>query len=173
MSEAIALKIPVRLARIPASGHQMRFTATAEERAKLQDFHEIAALDSLVILLRTASIPKGVELKGYIEADIAEYCVVTHEPLPRKLNTEFLVRFIKKPTIHGQEVEFSALEDDEEPYPGDEADVGAIVEEYFTLALDPYPRKEGVNFEHIEDETPEATSFAALLSAAKEKTHKS
>ena len=173
MNEAIALKIPLRLARIPQSGHEIRITATEKEREALKTFHELAALDSFTVRLKSAPSPKGVELKGYITADLAEYCVVTHEPLPRKLETEFVVRFVKKPSIHGEEIEFSALEDDEEPYPGDEAEVGGIVEEYFTLALEPYPRKEGVHFEHIEDDAPEVSPFAALKSAREEKTDKS
>ncbi len=51
---------------------------------------------------------------------------------------------------------------------GDAVDVGAVVSEFFTLALDPYPRKPGAEFvEPAPDAASEAASpFARLKSIA-------
>ena len=51
--------------------------------------------------------------------------------------------------------------DSPETFSGDTIDVGALAEEFFGLAIDPYPRKQGVSLEAAGDAEPAESEFAS------------
>ena len=170
MAEGV-LHIPVRLARLPKEGHRIALEVSGEDRQALAASYELLSLKVMHVTLHVMEVPKGAELKGRIRADVTQECVVTTQPVENSIESEFTVRFIRAPRVDGEEIEFSALDDEEEPYPGDDTDVGPLVEEYFSLALDPYPRVEGARFE-MDASGEELSPFAQLASLAHKKARK-
>ena len=79
-------------------------------------------------------------------------CVVTLEPVPAHIDEEIAATFLPEESKLGREGFGQGGEilidvdgpDSPETFSGDRIDVGALAEEYFGLAIDPYPRKKGV-----------------------------
>ncbi|TIR82188.1 MAG: DUF177 domain-containing protein, partial [Mesorhizobium sp.] len=53
--------------------------------------------------------------------------------------------------------------DSPETFSGDTIDVGALAEQFFGLAIDPYPRKPGASLEGAGDDQPEESEFQKKL----------
>jgi hypothetical protein len=57
--------------------------------------------------------------------------------------------------------------DSPETFAGDIIDVGALAEEFFELAIDPYPRKPGSGLDHVETADQPDSPFARLSALKK------
>jgi hypothetical protein len=53
--------------------------------------------------------------------------------------------------------------DSPETFSGDTIDVGALAEQFFGLAIDPYPRKQGVSLDAVGDSEPAESDFQKKL----------
>jgi uncharacterized metal-binding protein YceD (DUF177 family) len=84
--------------------------------------------------------------------------VVTLEPFATEVAEEFSVRFVPEDQL-SEELDIEA--EDEIPYAGATIDLGEATAEQLALALDPFPRRPGVEF--LEDEeAADDGPFAAL-----------
>ena len=63
--------------------------------------------------------------------------------------------------------------DSPETFSGDSIDVGALAEEFFGLAIDPYPRKEGVAIDEIGAKESEGEHLGPMAEKLKNLTQKS
>ncbi|OYR08982.1 hypothetical protein CEV33_2704 [Brucella grignonensis] len=94
----------------------------------------------------------GVRLRGTINAEIVQSCVVTLEPIDATVSEEVDTIFVPENSrlakIQLDESGELLLDADgadiPETFVGDKIDIGAVAEEFFELALDPYPRKPGL-----------------------------
>ncbi|MEM6848393.1 MAG: DUF177 domain-containing protein [Pseudomonadota bacterium] len=151
---------------------QLTITATDEERAAMVETLDLSALDQLSadIVLRSWR-GDGVRVEGRVMATLSQPCGVTLEPVPSQIDERFDVK------LHPDAAENPAYDIDvdvEEADPperlvANSVDVGAIALEHFVLALDPYPRAPGAEFELPEDFQPEEepSPFAVLASLKK------
>ena len=101
--------------------------------------------------LERGSEPGELVLRGWLEADVVQACVISLEPVPARLrqrverryrSIEFSGSWSKHLQPHGMEV----LADDEEevePVIGGMIELGEAIAEELGLALDPYPRAAG------------------------------
>ncbi|SOC39612.1 uncharacterized protein DUF177 involved in 23S rRNA accumulation [Rhizobium subbaraonis] len=116
----------------------------------------------------------GVRLKGRVRADIVQTCVVTLEPMEAKIDEPIDAIFVPEgsklargPILEGGEMLLDPDgPDSPETFQGDAIDAGAVAAEYAAMAIDPYPRKEGVAFsahvESTEADDGKPSPFAAL-----------
>lgn len=170
MSGAPVLTRPVDVGTIPATGIERRFVATATERAALAKAYGLREVKALSADLVAKAAGRGsVIVEGRVVADIVQTCVVSLEPVEQAIDEPVSVRFSPEDRdggVQGGEiaVDFEA-EDPPEPLHGHSIDLGALAEEYFVLAIDPYPRAAGAA---IADEPasdspdPPDSPFAAL-----------
>jgi hypothetical protein len=104
-----------------------------------------------------------------VTADIVQNCVVSLEPVEQAIDEPVSVRFAPERDEvvgRGGEIEVDLDADDPpEPLLGSSIDLGALAEEYFVLAIDPYPHAPGAEIpaesaggRYAEPESP----FAAL-----------
>jgi uncharacterized metal-binding protein YceD (DUF177 family) len=111
-----------------------------------------------------------IHLQGSIEADVVQECVVSLEPVRSAIRETFEV-------YYSEALQESALGgdltmDDElwpDPIADGKIDVGEAATEQLGLALDPYPRREGVEFKApLADAGPASTQkpLAALAELA-------
>lgn len=173
---------PVKLADAPAQGLALRVEATAAERAAIAAADGLAGLESLVAdLLIAPDGERKARVTGRLAARLTQVCVVTLEPFDSALETEIEADFAareeperrpapgrgRREETHAREAEIEAEFD---PIVNGEIDVGALVEEFFVLALDPYPRRPGAAFDPAGDggTNAGASPFAALGSLKKE-----
>lgn len=150
--------------RLSADGTTFTITATPEERSTLARRLELLALDRLhatgTIVRRT---PGGlIEVTGRLSAATEQRCVVTLEPVPGETEVEFQ-RFFAPSLDVPAEIEIDPEATLLEPLDGDLIDVGEIVAEELSLALDPYPRAGAASYVTDADEGV-VGPFAALAS---------
>jgi Large ribosomal RNA subunit accumulation protein YceD len=155
----------VEVDQVPDAGLQIAIQADAAERAAIAERAGLVAVESLKADLEIA---KEGEAKfgviGALRARIVQTCVVTLEPFESEINPEVAADFaaeVKKSAPRrgrSQDTEavddlsqsFAAQLDAPDPIVDGRMNVGALIEEFLILSLDPYPRKPGVRFEGAE-----------------------
>ncbi|WPZ33265.1 DUF177 domain-containing protein [Thalassobaculum sp. OXR-137] len=175
---AVTLVEPIPVTRIGQPAKTIRFEAGPEDRAVLARRFGLIELTafSAEATLRRRRDTGWIELKGRLKASVVQECVVTLEPVPAEVEEEIDELFDDSREVDGFEVELDPVAEDPEPLEGEVLDVGEVIAQILSLALDPYPRAPGVPpvgeplaedgaedgaGEAAEDEAP-ASPFAAL-----------
>jgi len=147
--------------------------ATPAERAAIAGSFNLIAVDSLAADLDVRRNAAGlVVVEGALRADVVHTCVVSLEPAPQRIDERFHVVLAPpgaKDAVPaprpGAEIMVDPEADSPEPVAGPSIDLGAIVLEHFSLALDPYPRAPGATLPAAPEtgaEDPAQSPFAAL-----------
>lgn len=141
--------------------------ATEEEREALAKRLEILSLNSLkATLTLTRSSGYMITVDGVLKADITQKCVVTLDPIDRQVEEGFdgyfsestdAISFAKakrEKIVENQDPEAPFLdeEDDPEHVIDGKIDLGELTAQYLSLAIDPYPHKEGVTHDITDDD---------------------
>ena len=138
------------------AGSLHEIEANAEERAALVRRFGLTDLDSLQARIAVAPAAGGalLRLSGNFEAEVVQPCVVTLEPVRSRVTEAFEQLYSLEPGAESQtaEVEVAPEEDDPpEPVGAEGIDVGELVAQQLSVALDPYPRAEGASLESLEE----------------------
>ena len=159
---------------IPGGGLKRERAASEDERASIA---KVLGLLSLTGLRASYKIDRlaggGYRLHGSVESDLAQACVVTLEPVPEHIEESFDTEFWPDVAPIEGEQEVSVLDGrDVERLEHGEIAVGRIVFETLSAALDPYPRREGVEFDWQDKaaSAPEKNSPFAALGKLKNKS---
>jgi len=158
-------------------GQEEVIEANRDELREIASLQDLKDLKSLVFTytLRKAS-GGSVRLKGRLQAEATQTCVVTLEPVDAPIDTALEAEFWPLRRIQSIEreqaeagSETDPLADWPEPIVDGTIDLGTLIYESFALALDPYPRREGAAFDWTEDQNAEGNApetrenpFAAL-----------
>jgi uncharacterized metal-binding protein YceD (DUF177 family) len=138
--------------RLPQKGMPVAIDADEKQRKALAAEHGLLSVERFHAELLVAPWKRnGVKVSGHVEADITQECVVTLEPLTATISEEVDSLFLPADSKLGRlgfgeggEVHVDAEgPDSPETFTGDTIDIGALAEEFFALAIDPYPRKPG------------------------------
>lgn len=142
-------KALIRLKGLSASPRDFRFTASQAECDVLAarfGLHSLSGLD-VSGSLRSDPGAGGIRLQGCLQADLEQLCGISLEPVAETVGTEFDVLFTKQVAgevpAHSLDQEFS--DQDVEPYPEAEIDIGEIAAQYLSMAINPFPRKAGAD----------------------------
>lgn len=153
---------PVAVADVPARGLDLQLSPDAAVRAALARHVGVIALPALAARLHLK--PEGAEglhVTGVVEATVRQACGVTLEPFDAPLNEAIDVHFAPAgPAAPAETAEDDGYDPPDEIVDGG-IDVGALVAEFVSLGIDPYPRKPGVVFEPPA-ETSAISPFSAL-----------
>ena len=142
----------VFVTRLPQKGMPVVIDADAGQRAALASAHELVSVERFHAKLHVAPWKRnGVKVSGHVEAEITQECGVTLEPLQATIEEEVEGLFLPAGSKLGREGFETSGEihidaegpDSPETFTGDMIDVGALAEQFFGLAIDPYPRKPG------------------------------
>ncbi len=141
----------VSIDEVSAGELRRRLTADQPERAALAARFGLAGLRSLVADARVWAEEQGkIHVKVTFTADVLQSCVVTLEPVSARLNEEFDVVFAPETGEEGLDHDEIVIDvadaDPPEPLTGDSVDIGELVAQHVALAIDPYPRKPGVDW---------------------------
>lgn len=169
MNNGLPLSQSYNLNRLGQAGDTVRLDASEEERAVLAQFAGVPRIDSFSgqIDLKKKS-PNRFQLDFTLVVDICQTCVVTLVEVPAHIERRFSRELHFSPVSHrtpGEAVaEDVPLEDDVPEEIGSlHYDLAIPLIEEFILALDPYPRAPGVEFEApTGQEEPQESPFAAL-----------
>jgi uncharacterized metal-binding protein YceD (DUF177 family) len=151
----------VKVGNVSANPVDVHLEADKQELQALAETWDVIAVEDFRAELQIGRWKKdGVRVKGRVRASIVQACVVTLEPVPSKIDETFEQIFVpensklaRRPANNtGEMVLDPDGPDMPESFVGDTIDAGEVVTEFAAMAIDPYPRKEGVAFEgHIED----------------------
>jgi uncharacterized metal-binding protein YceD (DUF177 family) len=147
-----------------------RIEATEIEKARLAEFYRISGLSSLTLDYRFDPLLSGsYRLTGELRASLTQACSVTLEPVDAVIREDVSLEFWPEHLIQGpaREDPEDVLESDPpEPIVDGRVDLGHLAAEIFASAINPYPRKEGVEFDwtdpKAEAEAETLKPFAAL-----------
>jgi uncharacterized metal-binding protein YceD (DUF177 family) len=146
----------VSVSRLPQKGMAVRLNASEQECIALAKEHGLQSVTGFQAAILVSKWRRdGVRMTGTVSADIVQTCSITLEPLPAQIATEIDAMYVPensklaRPKLddNGEMILDADGPDAPETFEGDQLDVGAIAEEFFALAIDPYPRKEGAELE--------------------------
>jgi len=151
----------VKVGHISANPVDVHVEADKRELAGLAELWDVLSVEKLAADMKISRWKRdGVRVKGNVKAKIVQACVVTLEPVESEIDEDFEHIFVPEDSKLARSPSTDAGEmvldpdgpDLPETFTGDTIDAGAVVAEFAALAIDPYPRKPGVEFEgHIED----------------------
>ena len=173
--------------KLPDGGLDRTIEASAAECAAIAADLGLAAVNSLAARFHVSPRAHGnVQLSGSFSADIVQVCVVTLDPFESRVEQPVERRFVLSPRSNqasrpggrsrptprapnpavpvGVDLGDGA-DDPPDPVIDNMIDLGAIAVESLCLALDPYPRKQGVQFDGVSqgrDSGSDQSPFAAL-----------
>lgn len=158
--------------RLPHKGLPVVIEADAKQRAALAGEHDLLSVESYrADLLVTPWKRNGVKVSGRVEADITQACIVTLEPVEAHIDEAVEALFLPQESKLGRQGFEGGGEilldaegpDSPETFSGDTIDVGAIAEQFFGLAIDPYPRKPGASLTVSGDAGSDESEFQQKL----------
>ncbi len=124
------------------------------DRARLAQFLGLQSVDSFCLEYRlSASSQDRFLLTGHLDARVTQLCVVTLEPVSGRIEEEISLECWPEAQLGVISKDEAGTEDgslpEDLPVPivGGRVDLGALAAELLASAIDPYPRKEGVDFD--------------------------
>ena len=149
-------------------------------RAALARHVGVVAIPALSATLELTHTRGGdVLVAGRLTGTLVQTCVVTLEPFEAAIDEPIAVRFsaatadqakdlAADPEAAAGEVEIGLTEEDPpEPLIDGRIDLGALLTEFLSLAVDPYPRKPGVAWQETAGPDEPQSPFAALAGLKK------
>ncbi|KQN86838.1 hypothetical protein ASE90_05970 [Sphingomonas sp. Leaf67] len=131
---------PVRIDQIGEGEIRQHIAADADERRRLMGRFGLLALDSLEADYSLHRDAGGIVATGRLNAQVAQPCVASGEPVPESVDEPFTLRFLPEGSVDGGEFELDDEAMDTMFYAGGSIDMGEAAAETLALALDPYPR---------------------------------
>ncbi|MEJ0013050.1 MAG: DUF177 domain-containing protein [Bauldia sp.] len=172
MTEASILHQPINVAELPAD--PVVVTANEKQRKALAEAYDVVAVNALTASVELRPMPGGgVAVDGRVVADIVQNCVVSLVPVDEHIDETFSLRYVRDPDRLPKPGEELLVEVDAPDPPelleGIAIDVGALAEEHFALAINPYPRAPGAALPADVDDAGSAkdSPFAVLAALAK------
>ena len=164
--------VPVAVRDIPETGRHFDLMADESTRAAVANAIGLRALPRLAASLDVSRQGRdGLHVIGRVSATVGQTCVVTLEPIENEIDEAVELAFAPAaaPAASDEDDGHSRVVDEDAPEPlvGGVVDLGRVATEFLSLAIDPYPRKAGVEFAApaVEDDTPHP--FAALAALKK------
>ncbi len=167
------------------TGEKLRLSITPDKEARKNLVRRLGVLSfetlKADLILQREQGGMVVHVTGHVRATLKQSCVVTLDPVNAKVDEDFEAWFADPDQAialakvkHDQQIkaggETPILEEYEDPEPiiDGKIDLGELVTQHLSLAINPYPHAEGVRYEYGDDEpqkVPEAfknNPFAAL-----------
>ena len=142
------------------SGKSFRLAANEDERRRIAERLGTPSVEKLEGEMCVSATKTAIRIEGSINAELTRECVASLEPMQERVSEEFDIDFLRAaPETGGEEEDWETPEVHE----GDALDLGELLVQQLSLAMDPFPRKEGATSLAEAYATPEKISpFAAL-----------
>lgn len=177
-ASASPVSFSISVVRLPQKGMPVTVEANEEQRALLAAAHQLTAVDRFQAELLVEWQAGGVRVSGEVRATIVQACIVTLDPVISMIEEPLEQIFLPPDSRLSRITPGSASElvldaegpDIPEMLEGDAIDIGALAEEFFALAIDPYPRAPGAELLKPDDGADAAISPFAKLALLTGKT---
>jgi uncharacterized metal-binding protein YceD (DUF177 family) len=165
MMTELPWSVPIRLDEVPEGGKHVVLEPSAEVCAALAKPMGVDAVERLKAVVEVRRLGRdGLRVVGEVRATVRQTCVVSLTPLTNEIREPIKVDFVpprsdKVIDINEIEIDIDAS-DEAESLTGNSIDLGHVVTEFVTLAVDPYPRQPDAAF------APPAAGEGAAVAAA-------
>ena len=166
----------IEVASLPPEGRSFDLVPDEATRKLLAEVANVVAVPVLKVTMEVRPAgADGAEVAGKLEGVVRQTCVVSLEEFGNPVAEDFSVDFAVAPESQATTDDEEEIEDLPDPIVNGKIDLGALATEFLVLAVDPYPRKPGVEFsggvaEAVAPE-PKRSPFEGL-SALKDKVKK-
>jgi hypothetical protein len=170
--QEIPLSWSVGIAQIAHAPVDISYEATPKERDALKRYAGIEDLTSFTANVRILPLSHGrFRASGTLKASAMQASVVNLEAVPAEVGESFSVEYWPAESIGEADRDAPFDANAPEAIVGGDIPIGVLLCELFALALDPYPRNPGDEFEWTETEPGAAVSpFAELAKLKARKT---
>jgi uncharacterized metal-binding protein YceD (DUF177 family) len=164
----VELSRRLRLGRVPPAGATLDIEAGTAERDALARRFGIIALPELTASVTLRADGDGQwRVEGRLRALVVQACGISLDPVEQAIDEGFVLRFTTQPEeIDRDSGELIVGSEAAEPLHDNALDLGEIVADQLALAIDPFPRKPGVELADILPSAPPIEAgegpFAAL-----------
>lgn len=143
MPEPLSFHRFIRPHDVPREGKSVLMTADAAECEDLARALDLASVEAFSADVHVMPLAEGLRVQGELSCSFNYRCVVTLEPFAASLRESFDQSFRKIASEEAsiEELALFVTDDPPEPLTSDGADIGAILAQFLSLALDPYPRR--------------------------------
>lgn len=161
---------PIEVAKIQPRGMDIDITAKPDECAALARRMGLIGISAFSAKFELRHIDGGtvIDVNGSLSAQVTQQCVVTLEPIPAAVTDTMQALFAPPemvPADPGTTEIIDVMAIDPEPIIDGIIDLGELAAQYLALALDPYPRKSGVElptFVAVSNQNARENPFAKL-----------
>lgn len=138
---------PISIEKIPGNGLSEKLEAKGDEKRLLAERLGLVELSSLRAELTILPLlDQTIAVSGRLMADVTQTCVVSLEPLAANVTSNIDVLY-GPPELADANVAATGFSEKEmEPIIDGMIDLGELVAQNLGIALDPYPRKPGMEF---------------------------
>ncbi len=152
---------PVAVSQIRKS-RMIKLTASQDERRAVALHLGLEAIDVLEAAINIRPWRRhGLGIEGGLTATVGQNCTITAEPMKTEISETFDERFYPADRDKRQRQSETVIDveatDDYEIFTDDTVDLGVLVVEYLSLAIDPYPKRPGAI---LPDGEPDARALA-------------
>lgn len=157
------------LGRLGQAGDSVVIAPSKDDLARIAQWADVDAIESFTAKVDIKRVtPTRFAFDAVLDADIVQSCVVTLEPVKSRIARSFHRDLFLTQTKPSIEVDLAPVDEDgREEIASLRYDLAVPVLEELALAIDPYPRAPGVEFESPSDEDKPEHPFAALKALKK------
>ena len=159
--QPLEFSMPVDLGALGRGGRRFRLSADDAARARIARRLGIPAVQRLEGDIALDASKTGIVAKGMVRAALTRECVSSLEEMTEEVDDAFEVEFLRAaPEEADEDVDIWTAP---EVHEGDSFDVGELLVQQLSLAMDPFPRKDGAaSLAAQYGRDGEASPFAAL-----------
>ncbi len=129
----------IKLDCLGGGDHAHQISANAAEREALCARFDLLSIDRLTASIILSKSEKGVTASGRVQADLAQACAATGEPVPGHIDQPIAIIFLPQPDCAG-ETELDEEYCESMFHDGKSVDIGEAAAQTMGLAMNPYPR---------------------------------
>lgn len=154
----------VRRADVPGAGHELLVEASSDECSHLAKVLDLPSIESFSANLTVSPSQDGLYVVGHFTCALTYRCVHSLEPFAHNLSEPVERLFLPALPDEDETSELDVSPDDEPPelMTSAGADVGLMLAEALSLAIDPYPRKPGAALVAETTPQPSLSPFSVL-----------
>ena len=155
----------VVLADLPRGGASFRLAANEQERERVSKRLDVVAVNRLEGAVKIRANRAEILLAGSLSASLTRECVASLEEMAEDIAEDFEIIFLRGQTTPSADDDGATAPDIHE---GAEFDIGDFLVQQLSLAMDPFPRKDGaVSLAEQYGQDEEKTALAAALGEVK------
>lgn len=163
----------VRRSDLPDDGCELHVQATTDECRDLARALDLSAIEDFSADMRITPHRDGLHASGHFTCRLTYLCVRSLEPFVACVEETVEGLFLPELSDEGEAGELELSPDDEPPelLTGEGADIGFMLAQALSLAIDPYPRKPGADLVAATTPQPSLSPFAVLSTLKDGKEH--